>query len=128
MATNLDIELNAGVLPDLDSAKKAGAALKAEMAKALASLPGEIRDATKVYLSALGTAKSGQSVYNAVSNIRTGIKRGIAVRTALDGFTPEQEDAIRQVDEFVKQRANVLRRLYITAYKVFINVFLIEIK
>lgn len=113
MATNLDIELNAGVLPDLDSAKKAGAALKAEMAKALASLPGEIRDATKVYLSALGTAKSGQSVYNAVSNIRTGIKRGVAVRTALDGFTPEQEDAIRQVDEFVKQRANVLRRLYI---------------
>lgn len=113
MATNLDIELNAGVLPDLDSAKKAGAALKAEMAKALASLPGEIRDATKVYLSALGTAKSGQSVYNAVSNIRTGIKRGVAARTALDGFTPEQEDAIRQVDEFVRQRANVLRRLYI---------------
>lgn len=113
MATNLDIELNAGVLPDLDSAKKAGAALKAEMAKALASLPGEIRDATKVYLSALGTAKTGQSVYNAVSNIRTGIKRGVAARTALDGFTPAQEDAIRQVDEFVRQRANVLRRLYI---------------
>lgn len=113
MATNADIELSAVVLPDIDSAKKAGAALRSELSKAIASLPGDIRDATAGYIKSLGAAGTGAGLYQALSNVRTGIKRGIRTFTALDPLTEKQEDAIRAVDEYVKQQATIVKRTYI---------------
>lgn len=117
MAGNADFVLEAAVLPDLSSAKKAGAALRAEIEKALAGLPADIREAAvgskRSYLSGLSGATSGQALYTNLSNIRAGIKRGVIARSALDSMTIEQEDAVRAVDELIKQRTNLARRVYV---------------
>ena len=108
-----DFLLTAGVSPDIESAKKAGAALRAEIEKAMSVLPGAVRDAVLPYTSKLGTARSGQAIYTTVSNLRSGIKRGVAAHMALDDFTEEQQDVVREFDEFVRRRQNILRRAYL---------------
>ena len=117
MAETADFILEAAVLPDISSAKKAGAALRAEIEKALSGLPADIREAASgsknSYLGTLGSARSGQALYTTLTNIRAGLKRGVAARSVLDYLTVEQEDAVRQVDELIKQRTNLTRRLYI---------------
>ena len=117
MAETADFILEAAVLPDISSAKKAGAALRAEIEKALSGLPADIREAASgsknSYLGTLGSARSGQALYTTLTNIRAGLKRGVAARSVLDYLTVEQEDSVRQVDELIKQRTNLTRRLYI---------------
>ena len=108
-----DFLLTAGVSPDIESAKKAGAALRAEIEKAMSFLPGAVRDAVLPYTSKLGTARSGQAIYTTVSNLRSGIKRGVAAHMALDDFTEEQQDVVREFDEFIRRRQNILRRAYL---------------
>ena len=108
-----DFLVTAGVLPDIESAKKAGAALRAEVMKALSILPGDIRDAVLPYASSLGTARSGQAVYSTINRMRSGVKRGVASLTALDSLSPAQEDKIKEFDELLRLRANLYRRVFI---------------
>lgn len=109
-----DFLVTAGVMPDIESAKKAGAALRAEIEKILGTLPSGIAAHAVQYASALGTARSGQEVYNAIGGVRAGIKRGVASYGAMGAIlSTEQEDAIREAEEVVRRKQNIVRRVFL---------------
>lgn len=113
MAENVDFEITAGVLPDIASAKAAGAKLRAALEAEVSNFAGDILKGQKGYKAVMKTVsglseKTGLDAYYQIARTRRALSR-----VSRKGMSPQQRDDYYEALSDLLTVENVSRRLAI---------------